>query len=116
MKLPTLVAATCVFASVGISALHSAAIAAPPPGDPATTCELSRSVSENYMRMRQQGVEKEALISNMEEQLGGEIDPDSRAIIDSAYEEPINEEDPQQAISDFAQAQHDKCLENTPGA
>ena len=115
MKLPTLVATTCAFASLGISALHSAAFAAPPPGDPTTTCELSQSVAENYMRMRQQGVEKETLISNMEEQLGGEIDPDSKAIIDSAYEEPVNSEDPQKAISDFAEAQHDKCLENNAG-
>ncbi|QIB52092.1 hypothetical protein [Pseudomonas sp. OIL-1] len=116
MKLPTLLATTCAFASVGISALQTAAIAAPPPGDAATTCELSRSVSENYMRMRQQGVEKETLISNMEEQLGGEIDPDSRDIISSAYEKPINTDDPQQAIADFAQGQHDKCVESNAGA
>ncbi|QJD58203.1 hypothetical protein HG264_04380 [Pseudomonas sp. gcc21] len=115
MKFSTLLATTCAFASVGLSALQTAAVAAPPPGDTATTCELSRSVSENYMRMRQQGVEKETLISNMEEQLGGEIDPDSRAIINSAYEEPINTDDPQKAISDFAQTQHEKCVETNAG-
>ena len=114
MKSPILAAITLGLA-VSSAALSFSSVAAPPPGDPETTCDLERSIAANFMSLRQQGVEKDTVVSNMEEQMGGEMDEHSQRIINDAFDEPIAEEDPAQATEDFAQAQHAACVENYAG-
>ncbi len=113
MKSPILAAITLGIA-VSSASLSFATFAAPPPGDPETTCDLERSLAVNFMSMRQQGVEKDAVVSNMEEQMG-EIDEHSQRIINAAYEEPVDDENPAQATEEFAEAQHARCVENYAG-
>lgn len=115
MKPLTLTALASVFAVSFASSFNPATAA--PPGDPGTACQLERSIASNFMTMRQTGVEKEAVVADMQQQMGSELDEDTRRILDATYEASMDDDTaPAVAAEEFAEAQHAACLENQADA